>query len=541
MNDRVKPVQLTRRVLEWLTQQSAQRQATPEYGSWLLGRVSESQRRRRIRIQIILTVFVVVANLIGVAVAMSVITVAIPVPNIFAGRAHAITSVIAPTYVVVAVIIGWIWATRRLLDALRWSIEQRPPTSRDRHNTFRAPWQLTVIPLVLWGVGAALLTTLYGLVDTAYIPKMLFGITFSGIVVSASCYFFTEFALRPVAAQALESAIPDHRGGPGVLGRTIMAWVLGSCVPVVGIALVAAFTLTLRNMTVTQLAVAVLLLAAAAAIFGFILIVIASWLIATPVQVVRAAMQRVEDGDLDARVVVFDGTELGELQRGFNTMVEGLRERDRVRDLFGRHVGRDVALAAEQRNINLGGEECRAAVLFVDIVGSTAVVGSRPPAEVVELLNRFFAVVVDEVERCGGLVNKFEGDGALAVFGAPVAQDQPETNALAAARAIAGRLRRDVPEIAVGIGVAAGIVVAGNIGSHHRFEYTVIGDPVHEASRLCEMAKKTGAGVLASACAVEASNAAEQRFWTIDDEVVLRGRTTPTRLAVPSKTLTPSE
>ncbi|WP_319436622.1 adenylate/guanylate cyclase domain-containing protein [Mycobacterium sp. RTGN5] len=508
-------------------------QRTPEYGSWLLGRVSESQRRRRIRIQIILTVFVVVANLIGVAVALSVITVAIPVPNIFAGRAHLLTTRVASTYVVVAVVIGWIWATRRVLDTLRWAIEQRPPTPRDQRNTFRAPWRLTVIPLVLWGFGAALLTTLYGLVDTAYIPKMLFATTFSGIVVSASCYFFTEFALRPVAAQALESGKPEHRAGPGVLGRTIMAWVLGSCVPVVGIALVAAFTLTLRNMTVTQLAVAVLLLAAAAAIFGFILIVIVSWLIATPVQVVRAAMQRVEDGDLDAHVVVFDGTELGELQRGFNTMVEGLRERDRVRDLFGRHVGRDVALAAEQRNINLGGEECRAAVLFVDIVGSTEVVGSRPPVEVVELLNRFFAVVVEEVERCEGLINKFEGDGALAVFGAPVAQEQPESNALRAARAIAERLRHDVPEIAVGIGVAAGIVVAGNIGSHHRFEYTVIGDPVHEAARLCELAKKTDAKVLASADAMDAADAEEQRFWRTGDEVVLRGRSTPTRLAVP--------
>ncbi len=91
------PAPRTHRVLEWLTQQSTQAQATPEYGSWLLGgRVSESQRRRRIRIQLILTVFVVVANLIGVAVAMSVITVAIRCPTFFAGRAHLITTVVAP-------------------------------------------------------------------------------------------------------------------------------------------------------------------------------------------------------------------------------------------------------------------------------------------------------------------------------------------------------------------------------------------------------------------------------------------------------------
>lgn len=147
------PLQRTHRVLEWLTQQSAQAPATPEYGSWLLGRVSESQRRRRIRIQIILTVFVVVANLIGVAVAMSVITFAIPVPNIFEGRARPIITIVAPpVYVGVAVIIGWIWATRRVLDALRWAIEDRDPTPRDLRNTFSAPpWRLTVIPLVLWG------------------------------------------------------------------------------------------------------------------------------------------------------------------------------------------------------------------------------------------------------------------------------------------------------------------------------------------------------------------------------------------------------
>ena len=89
-------------------------------------------------------------------------------------------------------------------------------------------------------------------------------------------------------------------------------------------------------------------MSAAALIFGFVLMWILSWLTATPVRVVRAALKRVEQGDLRGDLVVFDGTELGELQRGFNAMVDGLRERERVRDLFGRHVGREVALAAER-------------------------------------------------------------------------------------------------------------------------------------------------------------------------------------------------
>src|ERR1700756_2075332 len=113
---------------------------------------------------------------------------------------------------------------------------------------------------------------------------------------------------------------------------------------------------------------------------------IVSWLTATPVRVVRAALKRVEDGDFNSNLVVFDGTELGELQRGFNAMVNGLRERERIRDLFGRHVGREVAALAEQETLELGGEERYVAVLFVDIIGSTPLVSGKPPTEVVALL-----------------------------------------------------------------------------------------------------------------------------------------------------------
>ena len=189
--------------------------------------------------------------------------------------------------------------------------------------------------------------------------------------------------------------------------------------------------------------------------------------------------------------MVFDGTELGELQRGFNSMVAGLRERERVRDLFGRHVGREVAAAAEQQRLELGGEERHVAVIFVDIIGSTQLVTGRPATEVVDLLNRFFAVIVEEVDRHRGFVNKFEGDAALAVFGAPIRLDNPEDDALAAGRAIAKRIREEVPECEAGIGVAAGRRWRATSGRRERFEYTVIGEPVNEAARLSELAKDT--------------------------------------------------
>ncbi|MCW2650550.1 MAG: family 3 adenylate cyclase [Mycobacterium sp.] len=520
-------------VLERVTRQSGRLPETPEFGSWLLGRASESQARRRVRIQVILTTFIIIANLIGVGVALLLVTVVFPVPSVFSDAPAWLTFGVAPAYIVFALIVGIIWVTRRGLKALRWAIEERAPTRDDQRNTFLAPWRLTVVQLVLWGFGTVLLTTLYGLVNPAFIPRYLFAVSFSGIVVSTSCYLFTEFALRPVAAQALEAGRPPKRFAPGIMGRIMTVWMLGSGVPLLGIVLAAVFTLSLRNMTQTQFAVAVLVLGVMALIFGFVLMWIVSWITATPVRVVRAGLKRVEEGDLDSNLVVFDGTELGELQRGFNSMVGGLRERERVRDLFGRHVGREVAAAAEQQTIELGGEIRHVAVLFVDVIGSTQLVAGRPPMEVVDLLNRFFAVIVDEVDRHRGLVNKFEGDATLAVFGAPVRLERPEDEALPAARTIARRLHEEVPECPAGLGVAAGKVVAGNVGAAERFEYTVIGDPVNEAARLSELAKYIPERVLASAVAVEAASESERAHWELDDEVVLRGREKPTRLAKP--------
>jgi class 3 adenylate cyclase/MFS family permease len=521
------------RVLERLTHQSGRVGSTPEYGSWILGRVSESQQRRRVRIQIILTVFVVVANLIGIGIATLVVTITFPTPSVFDPDVRLLTFVVAPVYILLALVVGVFWATRRVINNVRWAIEEQLPTKADQRNTFFAPWRLTRVLLALWGAGTVLLTSLYALNNTNFIPKVALGISFPGLVVSASCYLFTEFALRPVAAQALEAGRPPRRLAHGVMGRTMLVWALGSGVPVLGILLAAIITLALQNLTSTQFTVAVMILALFALIFGFILMWLLSWLTATPVRVVRAALKNVEGGDFDCELVVFDGTELGELQRGFNSMVHGLRERERVRDLFGRHVGREVALAAEKQQIELGGEERYAAVIFVDIIGSTKLVTSLPAVEVVELLNRFFAVIVEEVDRHHGLVNKFEGDAVLAVFGAPVSLEHPEDEALAAAREIARRLREEVPECEAGIGVAAGTVVAGNVGAQERFEYTVIGEPVNEAARLCELAKNEAQRLVASSDAVEKATESESGRWTLGKTVTLRGHDEPTRLATP--------
>jgi adenylate cyclase len=119
------------------------------------------------------------------------------------------------------------------------------------------------------------------------------------------------------------------------------------------------------------------------------------------------------------------------------------------------------------------------------------------------------------------------------VFGAPNRLDHPEDEALAAGRAIARRIRDEVPECEAGIGVASGEAVAGNVGAKERFEYTVIGEPVNEAARLCELAKSTPTHLLASSETVQNASESECGHWTFGDTVTLRGHDEPTQLALP--------
>jgi adenylate cyclase len=213
-------------------------------------------------------------------------------------------------------------------------------------------------------------------------------------------------------------------------------------------------------------------------------------------------------------------------------MVDGLRERERIRELFGKQVGDDVAREALERGVTLGGQQKTVAALFVDVIGSTGLATRERPERVVELLNGFFEMVVETTAKHDGLVNKFEGDGALCVFGAPVARDDFAGAALAAARELAERIADESP-LDAAIGVSCGRAVAGHVGAVERYEYTVIGDPVNEASRLSELAKQRSGRTLASATIVDQADPAEAAHWEIDGEVRLRGRSEPTRLAFP--------
>ncbi len=502
-------------------------------GSWLLGPEDEGADRLWLRVQILLTVTQVIANLVGTVLVTILLALVLPGRPVLTNDLWKLNFIAVPAFVLAALVAGSIVGTALTRGALRWFLERRDATRKERIATLRLPWKLTLISSILWIIGTAVFTVLYGLVDTELIAKVMLTSLMAGIVVSANSYLLSEFALRPIAARALTASPPNRAIGVGITMRSLLIWLLGG-IPVVGMMIVALFAVIRGNVSVDRLGVAVLVLGGIAIITGLGLIVMNTRAMVAPIRSVTAALARVQRGDLDSEVLVFDGTELGLLQTGFNRMVSDVRERERIRDLFGRHVGEDVARAAMSRQTALGGEVRDVAVLFVDVVGSTVIATEQPPEDVVKLLNRFFAVVVDEVNDHGGFVNKFEGDAALAIFGAPEEQVDAAGCALATARSIMARLHVDVPEIEAGIGVSAGPAVAGNVGAEDRFEYTVIGDPVNEGARLSETAKTVEGHVVASLRAVESASPGEAAHWKVLEEVTLRGRAEPTTIAVPT-------
>jgi adenylate cyclase len=449
-------------------------------------------------------------------------------------RLGLIIGPILAVYFVVAGVVVLRAQRRSLIEATRWIVEDRAPSAAERRLALRQPLRQTQIAGFAWTGGILLSNAVQLALKPGFAAVTLPMTILGGWTTGALIYLLSERALRPVTARALAVRQPKRPVAPSIRQRLVIAWAVGTGVPVFVVLVVGIVGVSKSNVDVEYVAVAAIFLGLVALSVGLTTTFFASRAIADPVTSVRHGLEEVERGNLDAQVSVDDGSEVGLLQAGFNRMASGLREREQIRDLFGRQVGRDVARAALRDGTKLGGEEREVAALFVDLTGSTSMAVRLPPAEVVRTLNLFFRVVVEVVEVERGHVNKFEGDAALCVFGAPLATADPAGDALRAARALSDRLARESPELDFGIGVSAGAAVAGNVGAEERFEYTVIGDPVNEAARLCDLAKERGIPVLASEAALARAGADEAEAWKLGESTVLRGRDAPTGLAVPS-------
>jgi adenylate cyclase len=338
--------------------------------------------------------------------------------------------------------------------------------------------------------------------------------------------------LRPIMGAATLGREP-RLAVPGVYARLVLLWFLCSALPIgviAGLVVLRSYGWVIEKST--SLDGPILVVSLAVLVLGLPTMILTSRSISDPISEVVDAMAEVEHGRMETYVGAYERSQIGRLQTGFNRMVAGLAERDRLRDLFGRYVGTDVARHAIEEGASLSGDVVEAAVLFIDLVGSTQLAESRPPQEVAEILNDFFQIVVNAVDEHHGLINKFAGDAALAVFGAPLPTSEPASAALATARALGTQLRR-LP-LAFGVGVSAGRVFAGNIGAENRYEYTVIGDAVNEAARLADLAKTADRRILCSAAAIERADEHERVRWAECYSTVLRGRSEATQVSAPA-------
>jgi class 3 adenylate cyclase len=229
-----------------------------------------------------------------------------------------------------------------------------------------------------------------------------------------------------------------------------------------------------------------------------------------PILDLQKATREVAEGRYDVSVPVTTGDEVGELAASFNEMAAGLAERERLREAFGTYLDKEVAEYILSEGFSEEGMEVEVSVLFCDVVNFTEFASKSDAREVVACLNELFAIIVPIVARHGGHVDKFEGDGVLAVFGAPERRPDHADRAVRAALEIARRVNGErgldgdgssddgagATPFRVGVGVNTGRVVAGAIGGGGRLNFSVIGDPVNVASRVEAATRATGDDVL---------------------------------------------
>jgi adenylate cyclase len=251
-----------------------------------------------------------------------------------------------------------------------------------------------------------------------------------------------------------------------------------------------------------------------------------------PLRELIRATRRVAENELDEPVPVTSTDETGELTESFNKMVEAVGEREKLREAFGAFVDPNLTERVLEEGTDLKGEEVEVSVLFLDVCNFTSFAEETEPHEVVHELNKLFEAAVPCVHEQGGHVDKFVGDGLVAVFGAPERMEDHADRAVKAARCIVEKVNRG-DGLRVGVGVNTGRVIAGTVGGGGRVDFTVIGDPVNTASRVEELTRRTDSDLLITG-ATHAALDGSSDGWRELPEMELEGKREPVQVYAPS-------
>ena len=333
------------------------------------------------------------------------------------------------------------------------------------------------------------------------LPWYSAGIIFAAALVSVAYaavlqFFASEVFLRPVIEDIVTRLPPDWPGHPvGVPLR----WKLLGALPLINVitGVVVSGLSTTGDASLQDLGLDVLVAVVVAFTISMELTVLLTKSTLGPVDDLLKATNRVKEGDLEARVPVTSGDELGQLAGSFNQMLDGLYEREQLREAFGSYVDPDVVERVLAEGELLEGQEVEVTILFVDVRDFTPFAERSSARETVAFLNKFFEVIVPVLLEHGGHANKFVGDGLLGVFGAPERLPDHADRALdAACEAVTAIERRFGGDVHIGIGLNSGPVVVGSVGGGGRLEFAVIGDAVNVASRVEKATRETGDTVL---------------------------------------------
>ncbi len=257
--------------------------------------------------------------------------------------------------------------------------------------------------------------------------------------------------------------------------------------------------------------------------------------VSQPVMNLVNRVRKIEQGDYSKTEGSKRLDEIGRLENSVNAMASGLEEKEKVRDILDKVVSNEIANELLKGKVRLGGETLTATILFSDIRDFTSLCESQEPAYVLGYLNHYLSEVSSAIEQHKGVVDKYIGDAVMALFGAPVSNEHDTKNALLAALAMREKvyqlnqasLNSSAPKLKTGIGLHTGQVIAGNLGSAQRMNYTVIGDTINLASRLESLTKQYNVEILVSE---ETRNLGTGFIFRELDLVRVKGKTKPVRV-----------
>ena len=473
-------------------------------------------------------------NLVGAFIVFLYLIVIDPLP-----KGSASIQVITPVRLVIFLsvlgitfLIGALWRQRTNKRISRWysflvdgGSGKNVPLETLR-EVLHVPLMTTIRTISMW----LLAGLFFGLYLSSF--RVFLGVAvIGGVLTTVLTYLVTETLWRPVIPAFFHNRqLNEIRAFRlPVLGRLLVVILLvGLLPPVILVSLTwqrAHSLITAPNpqAILENLFILEIFVLAASILSGIGLAVFVTRSITSPIKAIQNAMASVEENHLDTGVPVTSNDELGYLSERFNEMVEGLRQGELLRKLFGLYVSPEVARAAVETGAGLGGELVTSTILFSDLRDFTSISERMSPEKLINLINRYMAVMVSTITRHGGIVTRFGGDSIMAVFGSPLnPSSQHAAHAVQAALEMRQELQvfnqeqaaRDEPTLKMGIGIATGQVVAGNVGGKDRIEYTLMGDATNLASRLQDKTKELGSEILLS----------EETYRLTSKEISLKAR-----------------